>query len=76
MPLVTVFFLIVSILIAIFGFCWFCDRFPCTSTLALSLLVDADCSVVVTVSCDEDVGEVGEDEVEEPVDRPGTTKGT
>ena len=28
------------------------------------------------MSCDEDVGEVGEDEVEELVDRPGTTKGT
>ena len=30
----------------------------------------------VAVSCDEDVGEEGEDEVEELVDRPGTTKGT
>ena len=30
----------------------------------------------VTVSCSEDVGEVGEDEVEELVDRPGTTNGT
>ena len=28
------------------------------------------------MSCDEDVGEVGEDEVEELVDRPGTTKAT
>ena len=28
------------------------------------------------VSCIEDAGEVGEDEVEELVDRPGTTKGT
>ena len=30
----------------------------------------------VTVSCDEDVGEVGEDELEELVDRPGTMNGT
>ena len=30
----------------------------------------------VPVSCDEDVGEVGGDEVEELLDRPGTTKGT
>ena len=29
----------------------------------------------VTVSCDEDVGEVSEDEVEELVDRLETTKG-
>ena len=29
----------------------------------------------VTVSCDEDVGEVGEDELEELVDRSGTTNG-
>ena len=36
-------------------------------------LVDAGCSVGVTVSCDEDVREVGENEVEELVDRPGTT---
>ena len=28
----------------------------------------------VTVSFDEDVGEVGEDEVEELVDRPGTKR--
>ena len=30
----------------------------------------------VTVSCDEDVGEVGEDELEELVDRQGTADGT
>ena len=29
-----------------------------------------------TESCDEDVEETGEDEVEELVDRPGTTNGT
>ena len=40
----------------------------------LSLLVDAGCSVGITVSCDEDVGNVGEDELEELADRPGTTK--
>ena len=32
--------------------------------------------VGVTESCDEDEGELGEDEVEELVERPGTTKGT
>ena len=53
-----------------------CDRFPCTYSLVLSLLFDAEYSVGVTVSCDEDAGEVGEDEVEELVDRPGKTKGT
>ena len=53
-----------------------CDRFPCASTLVVSLLTVAGCSVGVTVSCDEDVGEVGEDEVEELVDRPGMTNGT
>ena len=53
-----------------------CDRFPCTSTLVLSLLGVAGCSVGVTVSCDEDVREVGEGEVEELVDRPRTTNGT
>ena len=63
-------------------FIWFsvsagpCDRCPCTSSLVLSLLVDAGYPVRVTVSCDEDVGEVGEDEVEKLVDTPGTTKGT
>ena len=45
-------------------------------TLALSLLVDAGCTVGVTASCDEDGGDVGEDELEELVDRPGTTNGT
>ena len=29
-----------------------------------------------TASCDEDVGEVGEDELEELVGRPGETNGT
>ena len=50
-------------------------EFPRTdeSSLAFSLLV-ARISVSVTVSYDEDVGEV--DEVEELVDKPGTTSGT
>ena len=43
------------------------------SSLAFSLLV-AGLSVSVTVSFDEDVGEY--DEVEELVDKPGTTNGT
>ena len=53
-----------------------CDEFPRTSSLILSLLVDAGCSVGVTNSCDEDVGDAGEDELEEHVDRPRTTNGT
>ena len=44
--------------------------------LILSLLVDAGCCVGVTASCDADVGEVSEAELEEPVDKPGTTIGT
>ena len=44
------------------------------SSLAFSLLLVAGISVSVTVSCDENVGEV--DEVEELVDEPGTTNGT
>ena len=44
------------------------------SSLAFSLLLVAGISVSVTVSCNEDVGEV--DEVEELVDKPGTTNGT
>ena len=53
-----------------------CDEFPRTSSLMLSLLVGAGCSVGVTVSCDDDVGEVSEDELAELVNRPGATKGT
>ena len=44
--------------------------------LVLSLLVDAGCCVGITASCDKDVGDVGAAELEEPVDRPGTTIGT
>ena len=46
------------------------------SSLAFSLLLVAGISVSVTVSCGEDVGEVGEDEVEELVVKPRTTNGT
>ena len=53
-----------------------CHEFPRAdeSPLAFSLLLVARISVSVTVSCEEDVGEV--DEVEELVDKPGTTNGT
>ena len=44
--------------------------------LVLSLLVDAGCCVGATASCDNDVGDVGAAELEEPVDEPGTTIGT
>ena len=49
------------------------DESPRTASLMLSLLVDVGCSMGVTASCDEDVGE---DELEELVDRPRTTNGT
>ena len=44
------------------------------SSLVFSLLLVAEISVSVTISCDEDVREV--DEEEEPVDKPSTTSGT
>ena len=44
--------------------------------LVLSLLVDAGCCVGTTASCDNVVGDVGVAELEELVDRPGTTNGT
>ena len=47
---------------------------PVCNSLVLSLLLLAGISVSVTVSCDEDVGQVGEEE--ELVDKPGTTTGT
>ena len=46
---------------------------PCTVPLVLSLLVDAGCNVGVAAS---DVGDVGIVELEELVDKPGTTMGT
>ena len=44
--------------------------------LVLSLHVDAGYCVGTTASCDEDVRDVGEDKLEELVERPGTTNGT
>ena len=44
--------------------------------LVLSLLVDAGCCVGITASCRKDVGDTGVAELEEPVERPGTTIGT
>ena len=41
------------------------DESSRTSSLILLLLIDAGCCVGVTASCDEDVGDVGEDELEE-----------
>ena len=52
------------------------DEFPRTPSLILSLLADAGCCVGITASCDKDVGDIGEDELEELVCRPRTTKGT
>ena len=53
-----------------------CDGFPRSSSLVLPLLSGAGYSLVITVSCDEDVGEAGADEVGELVDKAGTTGGT
>ena len=44
--------------------------------LVLSLPANAGCCAGVTASCDKDVGDVGEDELEELVDGPRTTNGT
>ena len=44
--------------------------------LELSFLVDAGCNVGITASCNTDVGDVGVAELEELVDKPGTTIGT
>ena len=52
------------------------DGFPRDSSLIISLLSVAGFSVLTTASCDEDVDEVGEDEVEGLVDRRGTTDGS
>ena len=51
----------------------------CSGTLpsnSLPLLLVAGIFVSVTVSVGEDVGKVGEGEVQERVDKPGTTNGT
>ena len=60
----------------VFGFSIFVesrDESPRTSSLILSRLIDAGCCVRVTTSFDEDEGDVGEDELEELVDKRGTT---
>ena len=44
--------------------------------LVLSLLVDAGCNVRITASCNTDVGDVSVAELEELVDKPGTTIST
>ena len=55
---------------------YLCFRFLRDSSLIISLLSVAGFSVLITVSCDENVEEASEDEVEELVDRPRTTNGT
>ena len=50
--------------------------FPVTLHSQSHFFLLLDFSVLITISCDEDVEEAGEDEVEELVDRTGTTKGT
>ena len=52
------------------------DGFPRDSSLIVSLLSVAGFSVPITESRDEDAEEVGEDDVEKLVDKPGTTSGT
>ena len=51
------------------------DEFHRDSSLILPLISVAGFSVLITVSCDEDVEEAAEDEVEELVGKPGTTNG-
>ena len=53
-----------------------CDGRTSTVLLILSLLVNRGCNAGITASCGTDVGDVGEDELEELADRPGTTNGT
>ena len=57
-------------------FAGLCNGFPRDSALILPLLSAEGFSVLVTESCNEDVEEVGEDDVEELVDKPRTTNGT
>ena len=57
-------------------FTGFGNGFPRDSALILPLLSVAGFSVPITESCDEDVEEVGVDDVEELVNKPGTTNGT
>ena len=53
-----------------------CDGLTRTVLLVLSLLVDAGCNVGIIASCNTDVGDVGIAELEELVEKPGTTIGT
>ena len=52
------------------------DWFLRVSSLMISLLSVVGFSVPTTESCCEDVEELGQDEAEELVDRPGTKNGT
>ena len=54
----------------------FDDGSPHAWLLVISLRVDAGRHVEITASCGGDAGDVGVAELEEPVDRPGTTIGT
>ena len=53
-----------------------CEGSLRTVLLLLSFLVDAGCNVGITASCGTDVGDAGAAELEELVDKPGTTVGT
>ena len=53
-----------------------CNGSPSTSSLTLSLRIDAGRDVDFTESCGDDVGDVDVDELEEPLAKPGTTIGT
>ena len=66
---------VVSIFAGFFSISYgLCAEVPRSSSLILSLLADAGCSVGVTASCDEDVGEASDGELEDLVGRPGRTK--
>ena len=52
------------------------DRSPCAFSHILSLRIVAGRFVEFTVSCVNDVGDVGEVELDEPVANPGATSGT
>ena len=68
--------LVVSILICFSISAGLCDGCPRTTLLIFSILDDAGCDVGITASCGTDVGDVCVAELEEPVDKPGTTVGT
>ena len=52
------------------------NRCPRTVLLVLSLRVDSGRTIGITESCGNDAGDVRVVELEEPVDKPGTTIGT